>query len=44
MVRLYDAGQVEIAKAKVPLWLIDRQALEQLSDDLEGALGKGWME
>ena len=42
--RLFDARQVEAAKAKVPVRNIQRQDLEQLSWDLQRVFEKGWME
>lgn len=40
---LYDAGQVPVARAAVPLRHIKQIQLTALVNSLEGVFGEGWM-
>lgn len=41
---LYDSGQVLVARATVPLRNLTQKRLTELSRNLEGVFGEGWME
>lgn len=41
---LYDARQVVVARARVPLRRINPGALAELAHQLEDVLGEGWMD
>jgi hypothetical protein len=41
---LYDANQIVVARARVPLRRMDADLLARLAGDLEKVFGKDWME
>lgn len=41
---LYDSGQALVARATVPLRNLTQKRLTELSRNLEGVFGEGWME